>query len=171
MWKDVEGWEGLYEVSDNAEVRNKQNGKLRVFDTNSAGYKRVTLYRKGHDPEKERFLVHRLVAKHFVPNPHNLPEVNHKIPDASKNESSNLEWTDRKGNEIHSRKYGQKEYKPFYVDFSDGSREIYDCKTHLAEELGISRSTIKTWLNNGNHGYIDYGINSISYLKDAIYYN
>lgn len=171
MWKDVEGWEGLYEVSDNAEVRNKLNGKLRAFDTNSVGYKRVTLYRKGHEPERERFLVHRLVAKHFVPNPDNLPEVNHKIPDTTKNESSNLEWTTRKENELHSRKYGQKEYKPFYVDFSNGSRGVYDCKTHLAEELGVTRGSVKNWLDYGSHGYTNYGINTIGYLKNAIYYD
>lgn len=170
MWKDIEGWEGLYEVSDNAEVRNNINGKLREFDTNSVGYKCVTLYRKGHVPEKERFFVHRLVAKHFIPNPNNLPEVNRKIPDLSKNESSNLEWIDRKGNEMHSRKIGQKEYKPFYVDFSNGPREVYDCKSHLADELGLSKYTVRAWLDNGSFGYINHGIDKIEYLKEAIYY-
>lgn len=171
MWKDIKGWENLYEVSDSAIVRNKLNGNIRKFDTNSAGYKRVTLYNKDHDPPKERFLVHRLVAQHFIPNPNNLPEVNHIISDISKNQASNLEWVDRKGNELHSRMYGDKEYKPFYVDFSTNERKVYDCKNDLAMEIGVKRATVKSWLNNNSNGYLNHGISAINYLQNAIYYD
>lgn len=65
----------------------------------------------------------------------------------------------------------KKEYKPFYVDFSNGSKAIYDCKSHLAEELGVTRGSIQNWLDRGGHGYVNYGIDTIGYLKNAIYYD
>ena len=52
MWKDIPGWEDLYEINEYAIVRNKLNGHIIVGDTNSAGYERVCLYNKKHTPQK-----------------------------------------------------------------------------------------------------------------------
>lgn len=171
MWKDIYGWEGLYEISDSGEVRNKLNGHTRVLDTNSVGYKRITLYNKYHNPPTKRFLVHRLVANHFIPNPNNLPEVNHKDSNVVNNQSSNLEWIDRKDNELHSRICGSKEYKPFYVDFTSGERKVYNCQNDLAIELGVTKGCVTNWLIRNGHGYLNRGISNINYLKTAIYYD
>lgn len=69
------------------------------------GYLTVGLWKNG---ERERHLVHRLVAQSFLPNPNNLPEVNHKDLDKSNNRVSNLEWVSREGNLLHAEENGRK---------------------------------------------------------------
>ena len=164
IWKDINGWEEYYEVSNYGEVRNKKTGYLIIGDKNSAGYYRVCLYNKNNTPNKQRFLRHRLVAEHFIPNNFNLPEVNHNDCDLSNNCASNLSWTDKKENELHSRKYGGKVYKPFKVVFADGRIEIYESKSDLANCIGITPHAIKCWLNHSNHGYLSRGIQSLNYI-------
>lgn len=68
------------------------------------GYNRVCLTRK--DGQKQSYLVHRLVAKKFIPNPHNLPQVNHKDGDKDNNSVDNLEWVTGQQNVKHSVKTG-----------------------------------------------------------------
>ena len=164
MWKDIKGWEGLYEVSDGGIVRNKLTKHERCYDINSAGYCRVTLYRKGHNPPRQRYLLHRLVAMTFIPNPDGLPEVNHIDSNPLNNAVSNLEWVDRKENELYSRMYGGKEYKPFSVVFDNGDMKSYDAKQDLADELGVTRVTVRSWLHGICRGYQNRGIKSINYL-------
>jgi len=91
MWKDIKNWETYYEINELGQVRNKLTKHIKAIDTNSAGYKRVTLYNKAYNPRSERFLLHRLVAMTFIPNPNNLPEVNHKDENKSNNSKDNLE--------------------------------------------------------------------------------
>lgn len=164
MWKDIKGWEGLYEVSDSGFVRNKITNHIICFDINTAGYYRVTLYRKGHTPPHQRFLLHRLVAMTFIENPNNLPEVNHIDGDKSNNSVSNLEWISRKDNELHSRKFGGKIYKPFFVLFDDGAKKTYDAKQDFASEIGVSSVSVKSWLHNECRGYKNHGIKNIGYI-------
>lgn len=99
MWKDIQGWENLYEVNQSGEVRNKLTHNLIIGDINSGGYCRVCLYNKNHTPSKQRFFRHRLVANAFIPNPDNLPEVNHKDHDLKNNCVKNLEWCTKRENE------------------------------------------------------------------------
>lgn len=122
------------------------------------------MYNKKHNPPKQRFFRHRLVAEHFVPNPNNLPEVNHIDANLDHFYDSNLEWTTKKENELHSRKYGKKEYKPFNVVYNDGNLKTFEAKEDLANELGLTRGCIKHWLHKKNYGFKKYNIESIEYL-------
>lgn len=76
MWKSIEGYEGEYEVSSLGRVRSLKYGKVRVLkqNTRSNGYCKVGLLKKG---KKRDMHVHRLVAAAFLPNPENLPQINH----------------------------------------------------------------------------------------------
>lgn len=98
----MEGYEGLYEVSNLGNVRSLdryvnhwqggkslKRGKLLAFGRNAGGYRLVKLCDNG----KERtYKVHRLVAQAFIPNPNNLPWVNHKDENPQNNAVGNLEW-------------------------------------------------------------------------------
>ena len=104
VWKDVVGYEGRYQVSNKGNVRSverkdsigrKCGGRVLKPINNGRGYLRVTLHKNGK--YKTRF-IHRLVADAFVPNPDNLPQVNHIDEVKTNNELSNLEWCDTKHN-------------------------------------------------------------------------
>ena len=88
-WRDIDGFEGRYRISDHGRVFSLLSKKLLNIYTNSHGYQCVYLYLDGH---YKNFKVHRLVAVAFVPNPYNLPQVNHKNEDKTYNYYTNLEW-------------------------------------------------------------------------------
>ena len=97
IWCPIKGFEGLYEVSDKGRVRSLKFGKERILKSvrMQKGYLTVGLYKNG---DEKRCYVHRLVAKTFIPNPQNLPEVNHKDENKENNSVKNLEWCDQKYN-------------------------------------------------------------------------
>lgn len=164
IWKDIKGWEDFYEVNNKGEVRRKRDGYYIKGDINSTGYYRVCLMSAKHNPSKQRFFRHRLVAEHFIDNPNEYKEVNHKDHDLSNNSVENLEWCTRRYNEIDSHKNGNKPYKPFRVLFNNGEEEIFDSKPLLAEKLNVTRTLIKYWLNGKIKSYPKYGIKEINYI-------
>ena len=134
--------------------------KIITIDySNTCGYGRVTLYNK---PHRLRIFIHRLVMETFCGK--SSMEVNHKDLNKRNNELSNLEYVTRQENEIHSRRNGVKEYKPFVVIKTDGVFE-YETRQQLATELGVSRALVKTWLHQESTTYLKYGINKIYYAK------
>lgn len=117
MWKDVKGFENLYQISDAGEVRSKDRlgidtkgrkrfWKGRVLNPDIApnGYYRITLS-NGRRNRVQRYL-HRMLAEHFIPNPYNLPQVNHKDGNKLNCNLDNLEWVSAQGNTIHAYKNG-----------------------------------------------------------------
>lgn len=94
IWKDIEGYENLYQVSNLGRVKSLGNGKSRKEKIlkprkQSNGYLTVILCKEG---EGKNYLVHRLVAQAFIPNPLNLPQVNHTTEDKTMNAVECLEW-------------------------------------------------------------------------------
>ena len=103
IWKDINGYEGLYQVSTLGNFKslgNNQNKKEKMLKLvkNDKGYLYVHLYKKNI---KTTIGAHIIVARTFIPNPNNYPEVNHKNEMKSKNEVSNLEWCTRKYNNMY----------------------------------------------------------------------
>ncbi len=87
-----------YRISENGNVYTLNN-KIKVYSLNNKGYKRITLSNQGI---KKSFSIHRLVALHFIPNPLNLPQVNHLDGNKLNNHVSNLEWCTNKQNIRHA---------------------------------------------------------------------
>lgn len=112
IWKDIEGYEGLYQVSNLGNVRSvslrgkgigkgrSRQGKL-LKPALSDGYPFVVL---SIDGKGKKCLIHRLVAKAFIPNPNNLPCVNHKSEIRTENFVENLEWCTYKYNNNYKEK-------------------------------------------------------------------
>lgn len=109
MWKDVEEYEGLYQVSNTGKVKSfHKNIILKPTKNSENGYLYVTLHKLGN---KKRFYIHRLVAKAYLPHELVKNEVNHIDGCKENNESFNLEWCTRSENELHAYKTGLK--KPY----------------------------------------------------------
>ena len=120
-WRDIKGYEGYYQVSNAGRVRsldryvnskfnNKilRKGSLMKLQKSHKGYMVIILHKEG---TIKTFQVHRLVATAFIPNPHNLPQVNHIDTDKTNNKPENLEWITNEDNMAHAISHGC--FKPF----------------------------------------------------------
>lgn len=101
IWKDVVGYEGLYQISNYGILRSlkDKNGVARIrnlkYQKNTKGYFITRIYK---NRTGKTVTIHRLVATAFIPNPHNYPMINHKDEDKTNNCVWNLEWCDAKYN-------------------------------------------------------------------------
>lgn len=103
-WKDIEGFP-KYQVSDLGRIRSLKFKEPRfiLIQLGKNGYSFVCFYTKGKPKVKD---LHRLVASHFVPNPHNKRQVNHINGNKTDNRSENLEWLTPSENQQHSIRVG-----------------------------------------------------------------
>ena len=103
-WRDIEGYEGLYQVSNLGRVKSLNcrghKGCIGILTPrfDGKGYEMVALYKEG---KARNTKVHRLVAQAFIPNPNNYPQVNHKDEDKTNNCVDNLEWCDTQYNNTY----------------------------------------------------------------------
>jgi len=105
MWKNIDGYDGTYQVSDDGQVRNVKTGLTLKQQKTKFGYLAVKLF--SHNKGKE-YKVHRLVATAFIENPHNKPQVNHIDCDRTNNDVTNLEWVTNKENSQWSIRLGRR---------------------------------------------------------------
>ena len=104
IWKDIKGYEKLYQVSNLGNVRRikfinnrTQKDKIKMLKLikDKKGYLKINLWKNN---KSKMFLVHRIVAETFILNPNNLPQVNHKDENKSNNCVENLEWCSQRYN-------------------------------------------------------------------------
>ena len=95
-WRDIEGYEGLYQISNLGRVKSFPNCKRKTIrilkpgnNRTGRGYLFIFLHK---NKQKKRFYVHRLVAEAFLENPNNYPCINHKDENKENNNVNNLEW-------------------------------------------------------------------------------
>jgi hypothetical protein len=149
VWRDIQGYEGLYQVSSHGRVKSlKRGGRLVVLTISKFGYQCISLYKKYHRlPVK----VHRLVAEAFIPNTENKSQVNHKDGNKTNNHYSNLEWVTPSENISHAYKNGLKTKQHLYgrakltIESVNEIRSLSNKmnRKHFAEKYGVSVASIK----------------------------
>ena len=112
IWKDIEGYEGFYKISNFGNVLSLNYGKhgyakQLVPKVNNSGRLWVELAKYG---DKRQFLIHRLVGNAFIPNPDNLPQINHKDENIKNNCVENLEWCTNDYNLMYTYKRHPEKY-------------------------------------------------------------
>lgn len=150
IWKDIEGYEGLYQVSNLGRVKSlnyKRSGKEGILTPTPiyGGYMHINLYKNG---KPKPYLIHRLVAQSFIPNPNNLPEVNHKDENKENNSVDNLEWCTSKYNANHGTRNkrvsennkGKNPNIRKVICVTTG--EIFDCIKDAEEKYGVANQNI-----------------------------
>ena len=103
VWKPIKGFENKYKVSNKGRIKNIKTGHIYKMTNQYGDYFSIILYDENH---KKSTRIHREVAKAFIPNPNNFPEVNHKDGNKQNNCVENLEWCTRKYNQVHALKTG-----------------------------------------------------------------
>ena len=111
IWKDIEDWEGIYRVSNMGEIESLPRKRvlaprLLKHIKQNTGY--MTVFLHGKPRQKKILFVHRLLAKAFIPNPNNLPQVNHIDGNPGNNSLENLEWCTQSHNIQHAYNTGRK---------------------------------------------------------------
>ena len=134
VWKDIKGYEGKYQVSNLGRVKSlpkytyprgyPQLRKEKIMKPSYVGKDRNYLALKLNDGKQ--YKVHRLVAEAFIPNPDNLPMVNHKDENPTNNCVDNLEWCTNSYNVKYSAKPLSEEHKLKLHNAKIGKHRVYD---------------------------------------------
>ena len=156
--KDIEGYEGKYMVSDQGQVwSNYKKGFLKPGER-SGGYPHVILTKNG---KPATFSIHRLVAQAFIPNPDNLPIVNHKDENKQNNNVDNLEWCDYQHNNTYGSridKVNQKiSHKTYQYDLDGNLIAVWPSQREASRQLNISSGNINDVIKGklkSTHGFI-----------------
>ena len=88
LWLDIDGYENEYQISNYGRLKSLKNDMIMKPMVGTNGYLSACLWKNG---KQRKLSIHRLVAKGFVPNPHNYKEVNHIDEDKTNNRYNNLE--------------------------------------------------------------------------------
>lgn len=165
-WKNIEGYEGLYQISNYGRVKSLSR-KVWQFNkyvitqefimknkNSKDGYKRIILCKDG---KYKTFLVHRLVAKHFLNNINNLPYINHKDENKDNNSVDNLEYCTAKYNcnygnhNINLINSIKRKKKTLQYDLNGNLIKEWISASSASKGTGISKCNIIACCNNKEH--------------------
>lgn len=177
IWKDVVGYEGIYQVSNYGKVKSltretkvKRGNETYILPVKGRqmkpiirqhGYLGVQLWgRGGRTRGFKTFSVHRLVAEAFIPNPNNYPEVNHIDEDKTNNRVENLEWCTHKQNmncgTVPQRFKGRKSHRArpiIQYDLNMSPMAEFESASDAGKKLGFDFRNIQNALYKGHLSY------------------
>lgn len=142
IWKPVQGFESKYEISNFGNIRNTKGKQLSPWD-NREGYLCIDLW----DGKRTHKKIHRLVAEAFIPNPNNLPLVNHINEEKYDNRVDNLEWVTAAENCNHGTRnekvsWENKNGIPVIGTSIQSGKKIYFASAAEAERNGFNHSLV-----------------------------
>jgi hypothetical protein len=138
IWKDIKGYEGLYQVSNFGNIRNKRTNKIKIPYKCKNGYMYVSLYKNNKSKNK---LIHRLVAETFFKNKNNYTDVNHIDGNKLNNKIENLEFCTRSYNLKEA--YRLKLREPVYLMLNKKDELCPNSKK--INQYDLNGKFIKTW--------------------------
>lgn len=134
--RDVVGWEGIYKVTSCGKIWSVRYNRFLKPAGGKGNYQMVLLQANGR---KENDYIHRIVAKAYIPNPNNYPEVNHKDEVKDHNWYLNLEWCTKLYNLHYSNCTGVNRAIPVYCVELD---KTFPSAYRAAKELGLCQPSI-----------------------------
>lgn len=156
IWKDIKGYEGLYQISNLGRVKSFHRDSERILKNrnSSGGYQTLILTK---NKTSKNFLVHRLVAESFIPNPESKKEVNHIDEDKTNNRVDNLEWMNHIENSMFGTRNERSSINRFgnpktgrqvRAKFLNGEEKIYGTIREASRQLGLSNTGIRNHCKN-----------------------
>ena len=148
IWKDYKEYEGLYQASNLGRLRSldrwvSKNGSMQFIKgrilklgNHNKGYLSVGLCKNN---KEKTYLVHRIIAETFIPNPDNLPFVNHKDEDKTNNSVDNLEWCDAKYNTNYGTAIERISKSLTNNIYTSREVDVYDLDMNFIETLPSSK--------------------------------
>ena len=161
IWKDIVGYEGLYQISNYGRIKSLgryyfsgiynaikkyQNENIRKTEKAKNGYMRIALCKDG---KIKKYLIHRLVAEHFIDNPNKLPQVNHIDENKENNYYKNLEWCDNK----YNMNYGKRNEKVRKSIIATKGRKVnqYDLEDNFIKQYSSINGASKQFNRKGSN--------------------
>lgn len=143
--RDIPGYEGKYAVTEDGQVWSYQSKKFMKIANGNNGYQQVYL---SVNKQHKNMYLHRLVALAWIPNPDNLPEVNHKDENKANCAASNLEWCDRRYNLKYSNLCPRPKRAVYCIELDKEFDSIKGAATalnlHYANVAYCCRGTLKS---------------------------
>ncbi len=156
IWKDIKGYEGLYKIGSLGNIKNHNTGKILKPSPNSKGYLHVTLSKNNiHKTTK----IHNTVASHFIENPENKSQVNHKDGIKTHNWKDNLEYSTPLENVRHAIKMGLRTSEARgYLNPKSTAVYQMDMSGNIIADFGsMSDAQRKTGISKGGIRYVCLG--------------
>lgn len=145
IWKDIQGYEGLYQVSSLGRIKSNHKGYETILKNTGKEYFGIKLCKNGVQKD---FRIHRLVAETFIINSKNYECVNHKDENKHNNNVNNLEWCTK----IYNERYGTRnirgsktksKYKIMQLDLNNNLIKIWDCMIELCLDTKYKNYNIR----------------------------
>jgi len=176
-WKDIKGYEGFYQISNFGRSKRlykhtiAKNGvnmtfQEKILSNNGLDKDGYVLRVLTKDKKARTFKSHRLVAQAFIPNPDNLPEVNHINGIKNDNRVDNLEWSSSRNNQLHSiyilknkvlkgEEIGNSKLtKDLVLEMRELKKNTKITYTEMSEMYGVNRATIHLAVTGKNWKHI-----------------
>ena len=147
IWKDIKNYEGIYQINNFGKIKsaykkgNNCNNKILKVSYTYNGYERVGLSKNN---KTKKYLVHRLVAETFIPNPNNYPCINHKDENKQNNNINNLEWCTRSYNINYGNRNNNLNKEVWQYDLKGNFIKKWKSTMEIQRSLGYKNQNISS---------------------------